>query len=132
MRQARSRKFLKKGVCTKPLMRSEDVEELARAVGVAKKVTIVANLLYKPKLLQRTDSEKLDSAALEILLKLGEAKRGAAISSLASGDPRQALAALREMEKNGLVKILETSMRTYAVLTPQGWKLLNDILSAIK
>ncbi|MEM1853743.1 MAG: hypothetical protein QXR56_08625 [Thermofilaceae archaeon] len=111
-------------------MRSEALLELSKGVKAAGKIAAASNIFHRLRVIsQQTGGESIDSAAIEIILKLAKAGGKAPLSSLAAGNLRQAIAVLREMERNGLVKILSTPFRTYAALTERGWKVYSELVS---
>jgi len=111
-------------------MRNETLLELTKGVRAADKIAAAANILYRLKVApQQTEGESIDSAAIEIILKLAKAGGKAPLSLLAAGNMRQAINVMKEMERNDLVKILSTPFRTYVALTERGWKVYSELVS---
>jgi len=108
------------------------LEELEKGVRRARGIAVVANLLWRPRLLAAprgaSGEEALD---VPLLLKLYGAGGSAALSALDRSDPYRALAALEELERRGLVRVVRTATRTYAVLTPVGRRLAKGLLRAL-
>ncbi|MEM0119490.1 MAG: hypothetical protein QXJ38_03785, partial [Thermofilaceae archaeon] len=113
-------------------MRNEALLELTKGVKTADKIAAAANILYRLKVTsQQTGGESIDSAAIEIILKLAKAGGKAPLSSLAAGNIYQTMAVLKEMEKSNLVKIYATPFRTYVALTERGLKTLKELVSVL-
>jgi len=112
------------------IMRKETPLELVNGIKAAEKIAVAANVLYRLKVVpHRIKSEGTDSAIIEILLKLVKAGGKAPISSITARDVHQTVAVLKEMERNNLVKILETPFRTYVALTERGWKVYSELVN---
>jgi len=113
---------------------AEGLEELEKGVRRARGIAVAANLLWRPRLLA-APREAGGEGALDVLppllLKLYGAGGSAPLSALDRSDPYRALAALEELERHGLVRVVRTATRTYAVLTPMGRRLAESLLRAL-
>ncbi|MEM0083567.1 MAG: hypothetical protein QW102_03505 [Candidatus Nezhaarchaeales archaeon] len=113
-------------------MNRRDEGELSRGITAAKRIATTANILYKTRMIPKsTTSESIDSALIEILLKLVKARGRAPLSSLVVGDLYKTLVLLQDLKRINVIKILETPFRTYVILTEYGWKRFNEIVNIL-
>lgn len=109
--------------------------ELALAVREARRLAAAANALLRLRLSSPLLAEgRLSAEAVELLLILGEEGGSALLTRLAERagvSTRQALATLREMERLGLVKVVETPTRVGALLSPEGLRLAAALRRAL-
>jgi len=105
---------------------------LSKAVREARRLAAAANALLKLRLSPPSAPvERLSATAFELLLILGAEGGSAPITLLAErvgAGTRQVLAALREMEGLGLVKVIETPTRVGALLSPKGQRMAVELM----
>lgn len=101
------------------------MEELRKGAEAAKRVATACNILNREKV---TTADINMEETLVIIAKLAKEKGIATLSKLGG---RECFAILKELEKNGLAKVVETPFRTYAILTEKGWEVARFLLPSL-